>query len=154
MKKLFWIACITFALFSQFLASASSNDLLDDVFDEPQRYDYTSDADADDLFNTQVWIWIDLGRNWNAAWWFLNIGLDWSVIARFAQLLLRLTVILWIPMLMYAGIRIMLSMWDEAKLKESLKHVGMVALGLFVAMMSVAIVYLIISITRSNLWNI
>jgi len=156
MKQLLWVLWVIFALLLQFsgIAAASSNDLLEDVFEEPQDYGYTSDADESDLFNTQVWIWIDLGRNWNAAWWFLNIWLNGSVIARAAQLLLRLTVILWIPMLLYSGIRIMLSLWDEAKLNESLKHVWMIALGLFIALMSVAVVYLIISITRSNLWNI
>lgn len=156
MKKYFWILFIVYIFFLQFLgiSSASSNDLLNEVFNEPQNLEYVSDADADDLFNTRVWVGVDLGRDGNAAWWFLNLWLNGSVIARFAQMLLRLTVILWIPMLMYTGIKIMLSIWDEAKLKESLKHVGMVALGLFIAMMSVAIVYLIISITRSNLWNI
>lgn len=157
MKKLLWGIWIVFVTLLYFFGfvTASSNDLLDEVFEQPKDvYEYVSEADAEDLFNTKlsigIWNWDGDGKAevWDLLW------LNGSVISRFATLLLRLTVILWIPMLLYSGIKIMLSLWDEAKLKEAFKHVGMVALGLFLAMMSVAIVYLIISITKSNLWNI
>jgi len=136
------------------LAFARWDDLLEQVFEESQDYWFAEDADAEDLFDTKISIWI---WNWDgdgeAEVWDL-FWLNGSVIARAAQRLLRLTVILGIPMVMIAGIKIMLAQWDEAKLKEWLKLLWFVALGIFVALMSVVIVYLIISITWSNLWNI
>jgi len=136
------------------LVLARWDDLLEQVFEESQDYWFAEDADAEDLFDTKISIWI---WNWDgdgeAEVWDL-FWLNGSVIARAAQRLLRLTVILGIPMVMIAGIKIMLAQWDEAKLKEWLKLLWFVALGIFVALMSVVIVYLIISITWSNLWNI
>ena len=136
------------------VAVAVSDDLLEQVYRLPQDIWYAEDADAEDLFSTKL----SLG-GWNGdgdgeaersdlAW------LNGSVIARAAQFLLRITVLLGIPMIIFAGIKIMLAQWDEAKLKEWLKLLWFVALGIFVALMSVAIVYIIISITWSNLWNI
>ncbi len=136
------------------VVAAVSDDLLEQVYRLPQDIWYAEDADAEDLFDTKISIGI-----WNGDWdwqveWSDLIWLNGSVIARAAQFLLRITVLLGIPMIIFAGIKIMLAQWDEAKLKDWLKLLWLVALGIFVALMSVAIVYIIISITWSNLWNI
>ena len=133
-------------------------DALDIVYDEPQGREYASDKDAEDLFDTKIGLDINL---WKALDWdksnndeIFDFWLKWSVIAKTTQFLLRMVVILAVPMLLYTGIKIALAAGDEAKLKESLKQVWMVLLWVFVALLSVVIVFLIISITRSNLPNL
>lgn len=98
---------------------------------------YSSDVEADDLFKNAG----------NSAW-------AESVITRTGRFMLRLAVILGIPLLMYVGIKIMLALGDSGKLNTALKEGGMVAAWLLLALLSVAIIYLITSLTRSSLWVI
>jgi len=135
---------IIFCVFSLFWliytdTSVHWEDLLDKVYDEPHNYWYTSEADAEDLLDTKI----SIGTSW--AW------LRESVIVKTSRFMLRFAAVLWIAMLLYSGIKIALSFWDEWKFKEALKHLWFVLLWLFLALMSVAIVYIIISITRTNL---
>ncbi len=128
------------------------SDLLDKVYEESQDHEFASDKDAVDLFKTTIWIDIDLWPDKDKklkdrfSFW-----LWWSVIARTTWFLLRVVVILAIPMLLVAGIRVILSRGDEWKMTEALKTAGYVVLWIFLALSSILIVYLIISLTRSNL---
>ncbi len=135
------------------IVEARWDDLLEQVFDEPQDYQYASDRDAEDLFDTKIGLWVDLGNIWNDEP-VLSIWLNGSIIAKTAQFLLRVTVLLAIPMILYGAIKLMLARWDEGKFKEALRHIAYVALWVFLALMSVWIVYIIVSLTRTNLWNI
>lgn len=125
-------------------------DLLDKAYEESQDHEFSSDKDAVDLFKTTIWIDIDLWKDKKLKDRF-SFGLWWSVIARTTWFLLRVVVILAIPMLLYAWIRIMLSRGDEWKMKEALKTAWYVVLWIFLALSSILIVYLIISLTRTNL---
>lgn len=126
-------------------------DLLDKAYEESQDHEFASDKDAVDLFKTTIGIDIDLGKN-KEEWkkWY-SFWLEWSVIARTTWFLLRVVVILAIPMLLYAWIMVMLSRGDEWKMKEALKTAWYVVLWIFLALSSILIVYLVISLTRTNL---
>ncbi len=129
----FWVVSISFA-------QSPRSDRLRDAYRESHRgqWDpYSSDVEADDLFKNA----------WNSA------GGE-SILTRTARFMLRLAVILAIPLLIYSGIKIMLALGDSGKLNTALKEAGMVALGVLIALLSVAIIYLITSLTRSSLWNI
>ena len=133
------------------------NDLLEKAFNESHDQWLSSEADGDDiLWSASFWINLDF---WNLLDGdpdtdFVSAGLDGPIISRVAQFMLRLVVILAIPMLLYSGITIMLAAGDEGKLKEALKNIAYVVVWVMVALASVMIVLLIISITNSNLWNI
>lgn len=68
--------------------------------------------------------------------------------------MLRLAVVLAIPLLLYSGIKIMLALGDAGKLNTAIKEAWLVAAWVLIALLSVAIIYLITSLTRSSLWNI
>lgn len=118
-------------------------DLLQKAYDEAQDRDYASDAEWDEI------LWRK-SLNISFGW----VELQWPIISRVAQFMLRMTVILAVPMVIYSWIRIMLAAWDSAKFSDALKHVWFVVLWVFLALASVMIVLLIISITNTNLWNI
>lgn len=130
--------CCGFFLFSQHYTQAQTRDLLDKVYDIPMDYGYASEADAEDMLDTKISIW------WSSK-------LKESVIVKTSRFMLRVSVVFAIAMVLYSGIKIALSVWDEWKFKEALKHLLFVLLWVFLALMSVAIVYIIISITRTNL---
>lgn len=94
---------------------------------------YSSDIEADDMFNS-------------------NLPSD-SVFVRFARWLMRVWVMISIPLLIFMGIKIMFSLWDQAKLKKSLTELWYVLLWIIILLASVVIVFLIASITRWNLQN-
>lgn len=130
---LFW------SLFWSQNALAQTRDLLDKVYDIPMDYGYASEADADDMLDTKISLWSG------------GPGLKESIVVKTSRFMLRVVVVFAIAMVLYSGIKIALSLGDEWKFKEALKHLWFVLLWVFVALMSVAIVYIIISITRTNL---
>ncbi len=132
----FWLAL-------PFFTSATDGDLLKQAYDQAQRREYAADQEWEEI------LW---SSTLNISFWWFE--LQWPIISRIAQFMLRLVVILSIPMLLYSGITIMLAAGDSGKLVEALKHVWYVVLWVFIALASVMIVLLIISITNTNLWNI
>ena len=155
-------SCFAFCILVFFSSQVFWADLLDKVYDLPQTYQHASDKDADDFFKTKVSV--DAGGIIDGIWSELKDGeldwdgdrsgafwLKWSVISRTAQFMLRLVAILAIPMILYAWIKIILSKGDEWQMKEWLKLVWYIVLWILVALWSVLIVYLIVSLTWSNL---
>lgn len=96
---------------------------------------YAVDAEADDLFNSTI----EIGS-----------GDGDSIFVRFTRFLLRATVVLAVPMILYSAIRISMSFGDSTKLNETLQHLWYVAGWLMLALLSVMIIYLITSLTRSS----
>ena len=118
---------------------------------------YSINAEADDLFDTQI----DLGgtiqnlTDEDSEWWLAeNVALSDSIFVRATRFLIRLTVVLGVPMLIFVWIKIALAFGDEGKLKEALKLAWYVAAWILLALLSVMIVYLATSLTRSSLWFI
>lgn len=91
-----------------------------------------------------IWVWLveDIKNN--------TVEND-SILVRFARFLLRLVVILAIPMIIIAGLKVIWSRGDEGKMKDALKQIGYVAIGLLIALASVMIIFLITALTRSSL---
>lgn len=123
-----------------------ADDLLKQAFSEAQDWEYASEEEWDDILGRKSF---DL-----VSWLTWNGRLQWPIISRIAQFMLRMVVVLAIPMILYSAITIMLASWDESKLTEGLKRIWYVVLWVFIALASVMIVLLIISITNTNLWNI
>lgn len=127
--------------------STNTNDWLSKAFDRSHHWaqnPYSSDVEASDLFNTNVWVTI-------SSWW-IDAWLDDSVIVRFARFLMRFGIVLAIPMILYSAIRIALAFGDEWKFKEALQHIGRVLWWIVLILASVAIVLLITSLARNSVW--
>jgi amino acid transporter len=65
--------------------------------------------------------------------------------------MLKLAILAAIPMILYAGIKIVLSLGDEGKLKSALVEIGHIAIGILLALLAVMIIYIITSLTRGTL---
>lgn len=200
MKNILLWACLLLSIFLSSYTFAN-NDRLEDAFDQSHNQQYSVQADAKDLFDTQIdLIWSIkkwLESNWNVndlidqykQWVSLDpdidqaiqdylaaeglwkdlgiakvnlmnaidgapIALNDSVFVRATRFMMKATVILAIPMMIFAALKLIFSMWDEAKLKESLIQIWYVAWWVVLALMSVMIIYFITALTRSNIWAI
>lgn len=131
---LFWISISFWVFATEKNCARGWKDWLASAYCEShtsQSNPYSSDIDAPDLFNSN--------------WW------SDSVMARAWRFLMRVAVMLWIPLILFAAIKIALSFGDSWKMQESLKQIGMLILGLLIVLFSVMIVFLLSSLTR---WNI
>lgn len=128
-----------------FVSATNTNDRLSDAFDRSHKAwqnPYSSDVEADDLFNTNLSLTI---WSWDGLW------LDDSVIVRLARFLMRFAIVFAIPMILYSAIRIAIAFGDESKFQETLKHLGWVLGGVVLVLSSVALILLISSLWRSTL---
>jgi hypothetical protein len=127
--------------------STNTNDRLNTAFDRSHhgaQNPYSSDVEAEDLFNTNLWL--EISSSWVEAWF------DDSVIVRFARFLMRFWIVLAVPMILYSAIRIALAFGDEWKFKEALQHIWRVLWWIVLILASVAIVLLITSLARNSAW--
>lgn len=150
MKKLLWFSWLfiftIIVCVSCFVEAAPKKDRLIKAYDRSHNAEqepYSSDIEADDMFQTsnQLTIWW-----WNA--WFSNSD---SVLVRFTRFMMRLALVIAVSMLIYVWIRVALAFGDSGKLQEALQQGWMVLLGAFLVLASVAIVFLISSLTRGSL---
>ncbi len=123
----------------------AANDWLKNAYDQShnnQADPYSADAEASDLFYTT-----NSGIISDA----LGIKENDSILVRFARFLLRLVVILAIPMIIITGLKVIWSRGDEGKMKDALKQIGYVTIGILLALASVMIIFLVTALTRSSL---
>lgn len=145
-KVLLWVLVTVTVLLGQYSFAANTNDRLWDAYDRSHNWaqnPYSSDVEADDLFNTKPSLTL-----WSNSW----VWLDDSVIVRFARVLMRIAIVLAIPMILYSAIRIALAFGDEWKFQEALKHIWRVLWWVVLVLASVAIVLLITSLSRNSVW--
>lgn len=142
-----WLIVLLSALFfSSFTVAVNEKDWLSNAFDRSHKAasnPYATDVEADDLFETNTSLTI----------WWPNSGL-WtsdSVLVRLTRFMMRLSVILAVPLIMYCAIKIMLALGDEWKLKEAIKHIAYVIAWVLLILFSVMIIFLLTSLTRSSL---
>jgi hypothetical protein len=146
-KVLLWILVTVTVLVGQYSFATNTNDWLWEAYDRSHNWaqnPYSSDVEADDLFNTNIALTI-----W---WWNGWVWLNDSVIVRFARVLMRIAIVLAIPMILYSAIRIALAFGDEWKFQEALKHIWRVLWWVVLVLASVAIVLLISSLARNSVW--
>lgn len=132
-----------------FWYTTSNDDRLTAAFDKSHHWSqnpYSSDVEASDLFNTNLWVQIW----WNSDWSLVSWWLDDSVIVRFARFLMRFGIVLAVPMILYSAIRIALAFGDEAKFKEAIQNIWRVLWWVVLILASVAIVLLITSLARNS----
>jgi hypothetical protein len=82
------------------------------------------------------------------------IDLNDSLFVRTTRFMMKAAVVLSIPMIIFAALKMVFSLWSEEKLKDAVKQVGLVAGWILLVLFSVMIIYLITSLTRSSLWGI
>jgi hypothetical protein len=136
---------------------AANNDWLKDAFTKSHRpgdgEPYSINAEAKDLFDTQLDLIgtvgeiIDSGDGISKD----DIVTADSIFVRLTRFMMLAVVVLSVPMVIFSAIKIMLSMGDRAKLMDALKQIAWVAAGIIIALMSVMIIYLVTSLTRSSL---
>lgn len=149
MKNIFFVAII---LFTCFLTIGTVLWAPEDWLNKSYKYShkpptsdkpYTSDIEADDMFNTNGAIWI-------GPWW-VSVWASDSVLVRLARFLMRIGVMLGVPIIIFWWIKIALSFGDTWKLKEALKLLWYMIWWLLLILLSVMIVFLLTSLTRSSL---
>ncbi len=88
--------------------------------------------------------------------WTMLVGVSTSqnpsLLVRITKTLLRLTIILSIPMIIFIGVKVMIGIisW-ETDYKEKFKSIGLVIWWLILALSAIGIIYLIQSITMNSL---
>ncbi len=137
------VMCLPFTAFLQ-------NDLLDDAFQPSKNLDHVIN-----IWNNKNAVWNEIFRgSTNIDGVSLN-GIQTSenapLLVRITQTLLRLTIALSIPVLIWIGLKLIkngMSGWD---IKEGLKEVSWVIIWLMLALSAVGIIYLIQSIATQSL---
>lgn len=145
MKKTFLLVLLSFlgtVLFlNNFVSAKKPNDWLKNAFGDSHTIvsePYASNIEADDLFQDAIAIW---GGTW-----------EWNnVMVRFWRFMMRISLILWVTMLIFIWIKVALAFGDSDKMQDALKLWWQVLLWAFLVLASVAIVYLVASLMRWSL---
>jgi Type IV secretion system pilin len=132
---LLWLWSSVFAVYK--------NDLLNKVTQDTRTYETIIDKEASDVFNDALWMKYD-PKTW------LEVEKFDSLIVKVTRFMLKLAVILAVPMIIYSGIKIVLSLWDEGKMKKALIEIVHVVVGVILALLAVMIIYIITSLTRGT----
>lgn len=74
-----------------------------------------------------------------------------SLLVRVTKTLLRITIALSIPMIIFLGIRIVITAFNGGEYKDQLKNVALVIAGLILALSAIGIIYFIQSLTIQSL---
>ncbi len=124
----------------------ANNDLLNQAFDEAKTYDTVinpgndKDAVGWQVFNKTLEV---------------NIGgtteFKEPYLIRFTKLILRITIAISVPIIIWAGIMYATAFWEPNKQKKAQNIVIYALAGIFLALSSLAIVQLVLSITRNSL---
>lgn len=143
-----WLLSMLAASMSSVLFfSWSSADIIDTVFSPSINRDAVINLgqDKDAVWGAVFEVWVDIEIGWGWA----TAQPSEPLLVTVTTILLRLTLILWIPMMIRNGIKFVLAAGDGAKQKSAIKNVGYIALGIILALWSVAIIYLLSSVSKS-----
>lgn len=137
------VICLPFTAFLQ-------NDLLDEAFQPSKNLDHVIN-----IWNNKNAVWNEIFRgSTNIDGVSLN-GIQTSenapLLVRITQTLLRLTIALSIPVLIWIGLKLIKNGMSGGDIKEGLKEVSWVIIWLMLALSAVGIIYLIQSIATQSL---
>jgi amino acid transporter len=147
------LLCFTSCIlsFGQIFA-VSNQDLLREVTKDARQESVIVDKEAKDIFDDHWGIDLNIGD------WFdgnpendVDMWRKDSLFVKVTRFMLKLAILAAIPMILYAGIKIVLSLGDEGKLKSALVEIGHIAIGILLALLAVMIIYIITSLTRGTL---
>lgn len=145
LRYMLWVWVVILTLWAVQINVFASNDLLNQAYDEAKKYDYV----------------VNPGNDKNAVWWqvfndtkVINI---WSkdekkepYLIRLTKLILRVMIALSVSIIIYGGISYSLSFGDTKK-QEKARNIVIYALaGIFIWLASLAIIELVLSITKSS----
>ncbi len=128
--------------------AVSNQDLLRDVTAWAREEGVIVDKEAKDVVNDSWWFNLDLTKTPEEMLAFENRD---SIFVKATRFLLRISILAAIPMVLYSGIKIILSLWDEGKLKQTLIELWHVAIWILLALLAVMIIYVVTSLTRGTL---
>jgi hypothetical protein len=87
----------------------------------------------------------------NVFWSWDKATTQWPYIVRIVKFLIRRTIILAVPIIIWCWIQYVLAVWDSKKEEKSRKTILYVLLWIFLALWSLAIVQLVLTITTRSL---
>lgn len=132
-----------------------SNGNVNDLIDQYQQWEslwQEIDEAIQEYLNSSQWPWAKLALM--TAIDGAPIDLNDSVFVRATRFMMKVAVVLAVPMIIFAALKMVFSLWSEEKLKEAVKQIALVAGWVLLALLSVMIIYVITSLTRSSLWGI
>ncbi len=151
-QKLFLSLFCVYLSFGQIFA-VSNQDLLREVTKDARQESVIVDKEAKDIFDDHWWLDLDLweiidqndGKSGVDAW------VKDSLFVKVTRFMVKIAIIAAIPMILYSGIKIILSMGDEGAMKKALIEIGHIAIGILLALLAVMVIYVITSLTRGTL---
>jgi len=120
LKKIFYVFILWFSSFVYTYNISYADDALDEAFKTSMDYQLV-DKNIND---THVESWFQ----------------------KTMKIMLKLTVMIWVAVFLYGGIRFLLSMWDDSKAKKVRDNLLVSAIGFVVAFWAWAILQVILSI--------
>lgn len=151
MKKIIvsviWIGIVVWICF---FSVTSRADLLDTAFQPSKNLDQvinignTKNAVGNEIFRWSTSIDISLTSK-------PQIIKKDSLLVRITKTLLRITIALAIPMIIFSGVKVIMSAMNGWEYKDELKNVAMITAGLILALSAIAIINLVQSLALQSL---
>lgn len=151
MKKIIvsviWIGIVVWIYF---FSTTSRADLLDTAFQPSKNLDQvinignTKNAVGNEIFRWSTSIDISLTSK-------PQIIKKDSLLVRITKTLLRITIALAIPMIIFSGVKVIMSAMNGWEYKDELKNVAMITAGLILALSAIAIINLVQSLALQSL---
>lgn len=136
---------ITMCWFAFISNQTNAQDLLESSFWKAKTFDYVVN-----IGNNRQSVGGGVLKDWyrgNVSFKGRKIKTSWSkddpIIIRVSKWLLEIVVILWVPMLIYGGIRYIVAAWDEWAQKSARTLMFNVVIGIIIALSSLALVTLV-----------
>ncbi len=162
------------------LSVVSAQDLMEQAFQTAREYDTiinlwnTKDSVWNEVLRESVSMWVNenFGQGCFINWQFLNVdrsqcderGGDWDIqlisaesnpplLVRITKFLLRMTIVLAITMIIFNSVTYLVEVLNgkDRKSAEAKKNIMRVAWGVIIALMSVGIINLVVSIPKSSI---
>ncbi|AKH32953.1 hypothetical protein XF24_00625 [candidate division SR1 bacterium Aalborg_AAW-1] len=128
------------------LVTFAQNDLMDTIFQPSRNLDHVinigtnKNAVGNEIFRGSTSLSFSDGFTNNAP-----------LLVRITQTLLRLTIALAVPVLIFIGVKLIKSAMNGGKVQDALKEISGVLIGLALALSAMGIIYLIQSIALRSL---
>lgn len=147
MRKLLSIIIFSFSFFRVFTFFVYADDgLLEQAYDDAFSSETVVDVGTDtDTVWTSVFKWWKKITIWE---WISN---NYPMLVKISKLLLKITIVIAISMIIITWYKYVLTFWDQWKMKEARDRLYLVWLWIVIALWSVALIFIINSITRSSI---